>query len=92
MLKVLIIFHVIISLSLIVVVILQTGKGSDIGATFGAGASDTLFGSTGPVTFLNKLTIILAILFVTTSLLIGNSVMKKRNIFKKGSIVEKRVK
>jgi preprotein translocase subunit SecG len=61
------IIHVIVCIALIMIVLLQTGKGSDMGAAFG-GSSQTLFGSTGPVTFLNKLTTVAAILFMLTSL------------------------
>ncbi|MBN1880632.1 MAG: preprotein translocase subunit SecG [Deltaproteobacteria bacterium] len=61
------ILHVLVCIALIMIVLLQTGKGSDMGAAFG-GSSQTLFGSTGPVTFLNKLTTVAAILFMLTSL------------------------
>lgn len=50
------------------VVLLQTGKGSDIGAAFGGGSSQTLFGSTGASTFLSKATTVIAIVFMITSL------------------------
>jgi preprotein translocase subunit SecG len=63
----LIILHVLASLTLIVLVLLQTGKGSDIGAVFG-GSSQTLFGSTGAATFLTKLTTVVAVIFIITSL------------------------
>jgi len=64
----LIIIHVVASLALILIVLLQTGKGADIGAAFGAGASQTIFGSQGAGTFLGKLTAIAAIIFMLTSL------------------------
>jgi len=51
-----VVLHVIVSVALILVILLQTGKGSDIGAVFGGGSSQTLFGSTGPTSFLSKLT------------------------------------
>jgi preprotein translocase subunit SecG len=63
----LIILHVLASLTLIILVLLQTGKGSDIGAVFG-GSSQTLFGSTGAATFLTKLTTVVAVVFIITSL------------------------
>jgi preprotein translocase subunit SecG len=47
----LIIVHVIVCVALIMIVLLQTGKGADIGAVFGGGSSSTLFGSTGASTF-----------------------------------------
>ena len=65
----LVIVHVVVSLSLILVVLLQVGKGQSIGAAFGgAGSSQTFFGSRGPATFLSRLTTISAALFMLTSL------------------------
>jgi preprotein translocase subunit SecG len=64
----LIIIHIVASLALILIVLLQTGKGADIGAAFGGGASQTIFGSQGAGTFLGKLTAIAAIIFMLTSL------------------------
>jgi preprotein translocase subunit SecG len=64
----LIIMHVIVCIALILIVLLQTGKGADMGAAFGGGASQTLFGSTGGSTFLGKLTTVAAIVFMITSL------------------------
>jgi len=52
------------------IVLLQTGKGADMGAIFGGGSSQTLFGSTGATTFLTKLTTGAAIIFMATSLII----------------------
>jgi preprotein translocase subunit SecG len=49
-------------------VLLQSGKGADIGAVFGGGSSQTVFGGRGAATFLSKLTSALAILFMMTSL------------------------
>ena len=66
--NVLIIIHVVVSLALIMIVLLQTGKGADMGAAFGGGSSQTLFGSTGASTFLSKLTTIAAVVFMLTSL------------------------
>ncbi|MCI5145987.1 MAG: preprotein translocase subunit SecG [Candidatus Electrothrix sp. AR3] len=62
----LIIIHVLVSLFLIAIVLLQHGKGADIGATFG-GSSQSLFGSEGPVSLLNKITTFSAIIFMGTS-------------------------
>ena len=45
-----VVLHIVVSVALILVILLQTGKGSDIGAVFGGGSSQTLFGSTGPET------------------------------------------
>ncbi len=64
----LIIIHIIVSIALIMIVLLQTGKGADMGAAFGGGSSQTLFGSTGASTFLSKATTAAAIIFMVTSL------------------------
>jgi preprotein translocase subunit SecG len=61
--------HVLACLFLIVVVLLQTGKGADMGAVFGGG-SQTLFGSGGAGNFLTKLTTGTAIAFMVTSLIL----------------------
>ncbi len=65
---ILIIVHVVVCVALIMIVLLQTGKGADMGAAFGGGGSQTLFGSTGASTFLSKATTGAAIIFMLTSL------------------------
>ena len=65
------IIHVIVSVGLILVVLLQTGKGAEIGAVFGGGSSSTIFGSSGAGNFLTKLTTSMAIVFMITSLTLG---------------------
>lgn len=65
------IVHVIVCIGLILVVLLQTGKGAEIGAVFGGGSSSTLFGSSGAGNFLTKLTTAMAIIFMITSLTLG---------------------
>jgi preprotein translocase subunit SecG len=64
------IIHVIVSIGLILVVLLQTGKGAEIGAVFG-GSSSTIFGSSGAGNFLTRLTTGMAIVFMVTSLALG---------------------
>jgi preprotein translocase subunit SecG len=64
----LIIIHIIVCIALIMIVLLQTGKGADMGAAFGGGSSQTLFGSTRASTFLSKATSAAAIIFMLTSL------------------------
>ncbi|MGZ8442069.1 MAG: preprotein translocase subunit SecG [Candidatus Binatia bacterium] len=64
------ILHVIVSVGLILVVLLQTGKGAEIGAVFG-GSSSTIFGSSGAGNFLTRLTTGMAIVFMVTSLALG---------------------
>jgi preprotein translocase subunit SecG len=66
-----IIIHVIVCVALIMIILLQTGKGADMGAAFGGGASQTLFGSTGSSTFLGKLTTVAAVVFMLTSLVLA---------------------
>jgi preprotein translocase subunit SecG len=68
---ILIVLHVIVSVLMIMIILLQTGKGAEIGAAFGGGYSQTLFGSSGPVGFLNKLTTVVAIFFMLTSLFLA---------------------
>ncbi len=65
---VLTVLHVFVCIFLIAVVLLQRGKGAEIGAVFGAGASSTVFGSRGAGNFLTKLTTGSAIVFMLTSL------------------------
>jgi len=67
MVVLLVIIHVFVSLFLIGVVLIQSGKGAEIGAAFGSGASQTIFGSRGPGSFLGKLTTVAAIVFILTS-------------------------
>lgn len=68
MMTFLVIIHVLVCIALMIVVLLQAGKGADIGATFGGGGSNTLFGSRGAGTFLTKLTAVFGTLFMLTSL------------------------
>lgn len=63
--------HVIVCLALIMIVLLQTGKGADMGAAFGGGSSQTLFGSTGASTFLSKATTVAAVIFMVTCFLLA---------------------
>ena len=63
----LIVIHTIVCLFLICIVLLQHGKGADIGASFG-GSSQSLFGTEGPLPLLNKITTLAAIVFMGTSI------------------------
>jgi preprotein translocase subunit SecG len=82
----LLVLHIIVCLALIGIVLLQGGKGAEVGATFGAGASQTIFGASGSQTFLGKLTTGAAIIFMLTSLALaifwgrpgGSSVMPEQ--------------
>ena len=65
------VFHVVIAVLLVITVLLQPGKGGDLGSMFGGGMSDSIFGSSGAVPFLTKMTRVLAVLFFVTSLSLG---------------------
>ncbi len=60
--------HVVVCIILILVVLLQSGKGADLAGAFGGGATQTAFGSRGPASFLSKLTTGAAVLFMITCL------------------------
>ena len=64
------VIHVLVCIGLILVVLLQTGKGAEVGAVFG-GSSATIFGSSGAGNFLSRLTTGMAIVFMITSLTLG---------------------
>jgi len=63
--------HIVVCVGLIIVVLLQTGKGADMGAAFGGGSSSTVFGSSGAGNFLTRLTTGMAVVFMLTSLTLG---------------------
>ncbi|MBT8768690.1 preprotein translocase subunit SecG [Metapseudomonas boanensis] len=65
---VVIVVHLLVALGVVGLVLIQQGKGADAGASFGAGASGTVFGSQGSATFLSRVTGILAAVFFITSL------------------------
>jgi preprotein translocase subunit SecG len=60
--------HVIVCFILVLVVLLQSGKGADLAGAFGGGATQTAFGSRGPASFLSKMTTVAAVLFMVTSI------------------------
>ncbi|QEM68626.1 preprotein translocase subunit SecG [Geobacter sp. FeAm09] len=62
------ILHVLVSIFMIAVVLLQSGKGAEMGASFGSGGSQSVFGAGGGTTFLSKMTTGAAIIFMLTSL------------------------
>jgi preprotein translocase subunit SecG len=63
-----IVFHVLVAIAIIGLVLLQHGKGADMGSGFGGGASSSLFGATGSANFLSRATAVLATVFFLTSL------------------------
>jgi preprotein translocase subunit SecG len=66
--SILLVAQVLLSISLIVLILMQHGKGADAGAAFGSGASATVFGSRGSGNFMTRATTVIAILFFTVSL------------------------
>jgi preprotein translocase subunit SecG len=62
------IVHILVALGIIGLVLIQHGKGADMGAAFGSGASGSLFGATGSANFLSRTTAVLAAVFFVTSL------------------------
>ncbi|MGD8907712.1 MAG: preprotein translocase subunit SecG [Chromatiales bacterium] len=68
---ILIVFHLFLALALIGLILIQHGKGADMGAAFGSGASGTVFGAKGSASFLTRLTAGLATLFFVTSMVMA---------------------
>ncbi len=85
------VLHVFVSVLMIMIILLQMGKGAEMGSTFGGGYSQTIFGSSGPVSFLNKLTTVIAVVFMLTSLtlafLTGQSPAKRVEVPGQGAPV-----
>ncbi|MFN3579583.1 MAG: preprotein translocase subunit SecG [Pseudomonas sp.] len=65
---VVVVIHLMVAIALVGLVLIQQGKGAETGASFGSGASGTVFGSQGNATFLSRLTAVLATVFFVTSL------------------------
>ena len=75
--NVIVVVHVLIALAIIGLVLLQHGKGADMGSGFGGGASSSLFGATGSANFLSRATAILAAIFFTLSLALAYVATRK---------------
>jgi preprotein translocase subunit SecG len=84
---ILLVIHVLIALALIALVLLQHGKGADMGAAFGSGASSTVFGSRGAGSFMTRTTAVLAALFFATSLGLAFLATKVGDV-RTGSVVD----
>ena len=82
----LIFFYILISISLILIILLQQGKGSDIGSAFGAGSSNTMFGSSSSSNPLTKVTAVLAAIFLILSLSI--TYISRSSIIEETPIIE----
>jgi len=74
----LVVIHVLICVLMVGAILLQSGKGAEIGASFG-GSSQTVFGSRGPANFLSKFTVAVATVFMLTSL--GLAILAKQQAF-----------
>ncbi len=74
---VLIVLHVLVALAIIGLVLLQHGKGADMGSGFGGGASGSLFGATGSANFLSRTTAVLAAVFFVLSLALAYTATRK---------------
>ena len=82
----LIFFYILISISLILIILLQQGKGSDIGSAFGAGSSNTMFGSSASSNPLTKVTAIIAAIFLILSLSI--TYISRSSMIEESPIIE----
>jgi preprotein translocase subunit SecG len=71
MYEIILLVHVVIAIALVVLILLQQGRGASIGASFGSGASNTVFGAQGSGAFLIKVTAGLGFAFFLTSLVLG---------------------
>jgi preprotein translocase subunit SecG len=81
--------HILVALSIIGLVLMQHGKGADMGAAFGSGASGSLFGATGSANFLSRATGILAAVFFVTSLALAYVASSKPKTI--GSVMQETV-
>ena len=82
----LLVFHVITAIIIVVLILLQKGKGADMGSAFGAGASGTMFGSKGSANFLSRSTAVLATIFFITSLTLAY--LNKGTVIQTDSILD----
>jgi preprotein translocase subunit SecG len=78
--------HILVGLSVIGLVLLQHGKGADMGAAFGSGASGSLFGASGSANFMSRTTAVLAAVFFLTSLSLSY-MASTRGVVKEGASV-----
>jgi len=86
MFSVILVVHIIVGVSVCGLVLMQHGKGADMGAAFGSGASGSLFGATGSANFLSRTTAVLAAVFFVTSLALAYVASNKPKT--SGSVME----
>ncbi len=87
MFTLLLIIHITVCFFLIFIVLVQSGKGAELGAAFG-GSSQTLFGARGAATFFSKLTTIAAIVFMLTSLSLAMIEARRGSVVKRSSVTD----
>ncbi|MDU8924138.1 preprotein translocase subunit SecG [Pasteurellaceae bacterium LIM206] len=80
MYQALLVIYLLVSIAIIGFILLQQGKGADAGASFGGGASGTVFGSAGSANFLSRTTAVLATIFFIISLALGNINSHRNNV------------
>lgn len=80
MYEILLVIYLLAALGVVLLVLVQQGKGAEMGASFGAGASSTVFGSGGSGNFLTRMTAIFATVFLVLSLMLGNMTAKQANL------------
>ena len=78
----LLVLHITVCFLLIFIVLVQGGKGAELGAAFGGGSSQTVFGGRGAATFLNKATTMVAVVFMLTSLLLAIVSVRSGSVIK----------
>ena len=89
MFTLILIVHIVVCFFLIFIVLVQSGKGAELGAAFG-GSSQTLFGARGAATFFSKLTTIAAVVFMLTSLSLAMIEARGGSVVKRSSVTDQR--
>lgn len=89
MFSVILAVHILVGVAVCGLVLMQHGKGADMGAAFGSGASGSLFGASGSANFLSRMTAVLAAVFFSTSLALAYIASAKPKTA--GSVVESAV-
>lgn len=85
---VVVVIHLMVAIALVGLVLIQQGKGAETGASFGSGASGTVFGSQGSATFLSRLTAVLATVFFVTSLGLAYYASHKSDVIRDAGLPE----
>ena len=85
--NIILVFHFLVAVALIGLILLQQGKGAEAGASFGSGASQTMFGSSGSWNFFSRATALLATIFFVTSISLA-LVAKNRSVVDEGLLPE----